>query len=107
MAQIDGGDDWTPTVSDTGREWVINYCCPFCQRLQALHIQPGGWTVPVVPDNENHTGQSFVRNETTAEVQRWEKRRAAGEIKHEVQSEFVTELWCHACQKGVEVTLTE
>lgn len=100
-------EQWEPSLHSNGREWILSYECPTCTRPQVLHIQAGGWETPVVDEDEDATGQSSVANETTPEVRRWERRRATEDIVHELQSEITTQLWCHSCQKGVDITLTE
>jgi hypothetical protein len=104
---IEGAAEWSPIVTDNGSEWQISYRCPTCNRVQVIHVQAGNWETPIVEEDEDATGHPVNVSETTTEVERWEARRAAGEIEHELQTEFTTQLWCHSCQKGADITLIE
>lgn len=104
---FEGAEDWQPRVIPTGREWLITYECPTCNRPQALNVQAGNWEVPIVYPDEDATGRVRRANETSEEAMRWEVRRAAGEIEHVLESQFTTQLWCHQCQHGADLTLIE
>jgi hypothetical protein len=115
MAQVTGGTKWQPRIADTGAEWLVAYRCPTCRRPQAVHVQPGGWQAPVVADDEDATGAapnndvpegSEGRLNRELAVRRWETRRRAGDVEHETLPDFTTQLWCHQCQKGSDITLS-
>lgn len=104
---VTGGTKWNPLVSAGGPEIRLDYTCPTCHRSQTINLQTDVWQAPMVPDGEDASGHPLRANESTAEVRAWEQRRADGTVEHEVMDAVTTQLWCHQCQKGTEVTLTE
>lgn len=95
---------WKPVATETGTEVRVSYRCPTCHREQAVALQPPPWQVPVLADDE----ALFVTHndpEGQAAANRFEARRAAGEVEHEQQDVISTQLWCHGCGKGTEVTV--
>jgi hypothetical protein len=83
---VAGGDDWQPRVSDGTAEWRLDYRCPTCGMAHTVTLQPAPWTVPTEPVTE--------------------ERRRAGSIKHADVDELETQVWCHRCGKGADVTVS-
>jgi Zn finger protein HypA/HybF involved in hydrogenase expression len=83
---VAGADDWQAAVSEGPREWRLDYVCPTCNGANTIMLQPAPWKVPA----EHVT----------------EERRRAGNIKYNDVDELETQVWCHRCGQGVDVTVS-
>lgn len=104
---VTGGAKWKPQLVEFLGTLRLGYRCPSCHRDYEMNVQAGGWVAPVVPANEDATGERKTSNETTPEVSRWEERRATGKVEHEILTELPFQLWCSPCQQGQKVTLVQ
>jgi transcription elongation factor Elf1 len=87
MHTINGAKRWKPQVAETAGVLEVAFVCPSCGRDLQIRLQPPPWLEPV--------------GEIT------EDALAAGEVVHAELDEITTELWCHRCQIGAEVTVQQ
>src|SRR3954447_7041988 len=103
---VSGAAKWRPAVAEGRADMRLDYQCPTCHVDQSAALQALPWSTPVVADGEDASGLvHFPDTAPSDEVTAWEQRRADGKVRHETAHEVTTQIWCHRCQQGADVTV--
>jgi hypothetical protein len=97
-----GAKQWNTVLAEVGQPdgstlLQLTYRCPTCGRTRVLNLQGLPWQAPH-PDElvTDDSGRTTVDD----------GRRAAGQVAHVELHEVNTEVYCHWCMRGAEVTVS-
>jgi hypothetical protein len=99
---VDADTEWSVNVTETPDELGLFYVCPKCARRLMLNIQLPPWSEPA--ENVARFGATDGHHE--AGFADFEARRSMGMIEHVEVDVMRTQVWCHLCDMGADVTLT-
>lgn len=88
---LKGAKNWNPRIVHGGEEepdYQIRFTCPNCNQDYRVNIQSPPWLEPIGVDDPD-----------------FERRRQRNQVDHVEVNELSTQLWCHRCGIGGDMTL--
>jgi hypothetical protein len=107
LVKVEAPNAWCVEVTPGPDEWAVQFRCPGCPgRKQSVTLQSPPWHRPDDDRAAALLGPNAHYGDPD-EFAAFERQRAAGLIEHRAIDQIQTELWCHACERGASITLTE